>query len=135
MRACASAKRPNQESTWIEPEMETEYALLHQQGIAHSIEVYWDNELVGGLYGLALGRAFFGESMFHKVSEASKVSMHRLIDICLAHEISFIDCQISNPFLLSLGAREVNRSTFLDQLDDALRYSKSSVNWNELAKK
>ena len=134
MRACASIKRPNQESTWIEPEMETDYGLLHQQGIAHSIEAYCKNELVGGLYGLAIGRAFFGESMFHKRPEASKTCIHYLTEIARNQGVRFIDCQVPNPFLRSLGAREVSRGLFLSQLKEANPYKKSTINWNDLAK-
>jgi leucyl/phenylalanyl-tRNA--protein transferase len=133
MRGCATAKRPQQESTWIEPEMEVDYTRLHHQGITHSVEAYWDNQLVGGLYGLAIGRAFFGESMFHRMPEASKVCMHQLVEIALIHGIDFIDCQVSNPFLKSLGAREVSRIVFLRQLENATQQSQSVINWGELA--
>jgi leucyl/phenylalanyl-tRNA--protein transferase len=133
MRGCATAKRPQQESTWIEPEMEVDYTRLHQQGITHSVEAYWDSQLVGGLYGLAIGRAFFGESMFHQMPEASKVCMHKLVEIALTHGIDFIDCQVSNPFLKSLGAREVSRTVFLRQLENATQQSRSVINWSELA--
>ena len=133
MRGCATAKRPQQESTWIEPEMEVDYTRLHHQGITHSVEAYWDNQLVGGLYGLAIGRAFFGESMFHRMPEASKVCMHQLVEIALIHGIDFIDCQVSNHFLKSLGAREVSRTVFLRQLENATQQSQSVINWGELA--
>jgi leucyl/phenylalanyl-tRNA--protein transferase len=133
MRGCATAKRPQQESTWIEPEMEVDYTRLHYQEITHSVEAYWDNQLVGGLYGLAIGRAFFGESMFHRMPEASKVCMHQLVEIALIHGIDFIDCQVSNPFLKSLGAREVSRIVFLRQLENATQQSQSVINWGELA--
>jgi leucyl/phenylalanyl-tRNA--protein transferase len=88
---------------------------------------------VGGLYGLAIGRAFFGESMFHRMPEASKVCMHQLVEIALIHGIDFIDCQVSNPFLKSLGAREVSRIVFLRQLENATQQSQSVINWGELA--
>lgn len=133
IRGCATAKRPQQESTWIEPEMELDYTLLHHQGITHSVEAYFENQLVGGLYGLAIGRAFFGESMFHQLPEASKVCMNKLIEIALTYEIEFIDCQVNNPFLKSLGAREVPRTVFLRQLENATKQSQSVINWDELA--
>jgi leucyl/phenylalanyl-tRNA--protein transferase len=133
MRGCATVKRPQQESTWIEPEMEVDYTRLHHQGITHSVEAYWGDELVGGLYGLAIGRAFFGESMFHRMPEASKVCMYQLVEIAQIHGIDFIDCQVSNPFLKSLGAREVSRTVFLRQLENATQQSQSVINWSELA--
>ena len=133
MRGCATAKRPQQENTWIEPEMEVDYTLLHHQGITHSVEAYFENQLVGGLYGLAIGRAFFGESMFHQLPEASKVCMNRLVEISLTYGIDFIDCQVSNPFLKTLGAREVSRTVFLNQLENATKQSQSVINWDELA--
>lgn len=129
MRVCASIKRPQQEKSWIEPEMEMDYGLLHQQGIAHSIEAYEHGRLVGGLYGLAIGKAFFGESMFHKVTEASKACMAKLVDIAIRHGLHFIDCQVPNPFLHSLGAREVPRDTFLSELAKACNEKPSADYW------
>ena len=93
MRLCASAKRPGQESTWIEDEMIKDYSALHHIGIAHSIEAFIKNEKVGGLYGLAIGKMFFGESMFHRVTEASKVCLAKLINISTEFGIELIDCR------------------------------------------
>ena len=133
MSKCASIKRSHEAGSWIEPDMQIDYGLLHQQGIAHSIEAYLDGELAGGLYGLALGNAFFGESMFHLSPEASKVCMAKLVEIAQWAGLSFIDCQVPNPFLHSLGAREVKRDWFLDELGQACKHTKSSIDWTALA--
>jgi len=135
MKACADAPRPNQESTWIHKDMQIDYTKLHNLGIAHSIEAYEQDELVGGLYGLALGRAFFGESMFHRKPEASKVCMARLVEIAKEAGFLFIDCQVPNPFLHSLGAREVTRDKFLHQLREAHPEEPSPAHWLSLSKK
>ena len=132
MRACASIKRPGQQRSWIEPEMEQEYGILHHQGIAHSIEAYLEDKLVGGLYGLCLGKAFFGESMFHQGSEASKVCMAKLVEIATQEGFHFIDCQVPNSFLQGLGAREIERSLFLSQLSDATKKGNPTNNWYSL---
>ena len=133
MHACASIPRKNEPSSWIEPDMEMDYGTLHQQGYAHSIEAFQDGLLVGGLYGLAMGHAFFGESMFHQVPEASKVCIFKLVEIAQSFGLDFIDCQVPNPFLRSLGAREVGRSQFLSQLDLACGKRESVVDWAALA--
>ncbi|SFC05119.1 leucyl/phenylalanyl-tRNA--protein transferase [Marinospirillum celere] len=112
---CA-ALRENREGTWISKEMETAYNQLHQQGFAHSVEVWQEEELVGGLYGLALGRVFFGESMFSRVSDASKVALVALARHLEALEFELIDCQVYSPHLASLGAREIGREEFLSFL-------------------
>jgi len=134
IHACATINRGSEQNSWIEPDMELDYTKLHHMGVAHSIEAYIDDVLVGGLYGLALGKAFFGESMFHKVPEASKVCMAKLVEIAQSSGIQFIDCQVPNPFLDSLGAREVERSQFLTLLKNACQEKESVVNWVELAK-
>lgn len=133
MHSCANINRPDQEKSWIEPDMQSDYELLHEQGVAHSIEAYQDNELVGGLYGLAIGKAFFGESMFHRISDASKVCMARLVEIARREGFHFIDCQVSSSFLQSLGARKVPRSIFLSQLADATTQSGANCNWDFLS--
>ncbi|MDA7823861.1 leucyl/phenylalanyl-tRNA--protein transferase [Opitutales bacterium] len=129
IKACAEVPRPGQENTWIEPDMRREYEILNDLGIAHSVEAYIGEQLVGGLYGLAIGKAFFGESMFHYRPEASKVCMAKLIELAKEAGLLFIDCQVPNPFLKSLGAREVKRDQFLDQLNDACEHFPSLVNW------
>ncbi len=131
MRACALAKRPGQESTWIESEMISEYGQLHQKGIAHSIEAYQEGKLVGGLYGLAIGKVFFGESMFHRKPEASKACMAKLVEIARIGGLNFIDCQVPSPFLGNLGAEEVERNEFLEQLGDACMDLSCFVDWSK----
>ncbi|MDR9469296.1 leucyl/phenylalanyl-tRNA--protein transferase [Marinospirillum sp.] len=108
--------RQNREGTWITPEMQAAYIELHQRGFAHSVEVWQDNELVGGLYGLALGRVFFGESMFSRVSDASKVALVALAQRLEELNFQLIDCQVYSPHLASLGAREIERDEFLRHL-------------------
>ncbi len=135
MRQCATIKRPHQEKSWIESDMLADYEVLHRQGIAHSIEAYQSGNLVGGLYGLALGKAFFGESMFHRTSEASKACMAKLVELSLESQLRFIDCQVSNPFLQSLGAREIPRALFLRELEAACEHSSSTIDWKLLKRK
>ena len=111
MRACA-APRPNQSDTWITTGMYAAYTRLHELGIAHSAESWKDGQLVGGLYGLALGRVFFGESMFHRTTDASKVAF---VELCrrLEHAgFELIDCQVETPHLASLGALHIDRDEF-----------------------
>jgi leucyl/phenylalanyl-tRNA--protein transferase len=131
IESCASVNRPGQESTWIERDMIEDYIQLHRQGTAHSIEAYQKGQLVGGLYGLSMGKLFFGESMFHHVPEASKACLAKLVEISKRHEISFIDCQVHTPHLESMGAREVGRSWFLDALEENLNPASSVVDWRE----
>ena len=133
MRACASSKRPNQESTWIEEDMIRDYSQLHQEGIAHSIEAYEKNELVGGLYGLAMGRVFFGESMFHRKPNASKACFAHLAKVTESEGVDLIDCQVHSKHLESLGAREIPRQEYLDSLPQLLAPLASVVNWKRFS--
>ena len=116
MDACSKAPREGQDGTWITAEMKSAYGHLHRLGIAHSVECWQDNVLVGGLYGLCLGNVFFGESMFHKVTDASKVAFYSLAQIAKKMELGFIDCQMPTDHLLSLGAEVMSRSDYLDLL-------------------
>ncbi len=111
IRACAEPRSYSNE-TWISPEMIDAYIRLHHEGYAHSIEVYAASELVGGLYGVSLGRMFFGESMFHRVTDASKVAFAYLDRLMLDLDCPLIDCQIPNAHLDSLGANTISRSEF-----------------------
>ena len=133
MRECSTIERPEQESSWIEDDMIDDYSLLHQQGIAHSIEAFLDGERVGGLYGLAMGKVFFGESMFHKVSDASKVCFAFLIELASSYGIKMIDCQVHTPHLASLGAREIPRDQFLSDLKLFLDPLTSVVDWKAIS--
>ncbi len=111
IRACA-APRPQQNGTWILPEVEAAYLRLHHLGHAHSVEAWIDDELVGGLYGVAIGRAFFGESMFSLRTDASKVAFVQLVRQLAAWGFGVIDCQIHSTHLASLGAESIPRHRF-----------------------
>jgi len=121
VRACA-APREDSPGTWITPAMQQAYIRMHELGYAHSVEAWNADELVGGLYGLALGRAFFGESMFSRRSDASKICLVHLTKFLESRNFGMIDCQMTTPHLLSMGAREIPREAFcrrLEQLVDA----------------
>lgn len=110
---CAQAARPGQSGTWIVPEMVRAYIELHRAGYAHSVETWIDGELVGGLYCVGLGRAVFGESMFAKRPDASKIALAALVAFCRRHGIGLIDCQQNTAHLAGLGAAELPRERFL----------------------
>jgi leucyl/phenylalanyl-tRNA--protein transferase len=116
MHRCSSVKRVGQEGTWIMPEMIDAYTTLHQLGYAHSVEVWEDDVLVGGLYGIALGRIFFGESMFAEKPNASKVGFIQLAKHLAAKGFLWIDCQQDTPHMRTLGADLVEENDFLDIL-------------------
>jgi leucyl/phenylalanyl-tRNA--protein transferase len=113
MRRCSEVPRPGQDGTWITEEMIAAYCELHRRGVAHSVEVSWQGELVGGLYGVALGRLFHGESMFHLKADASKVGFATLVARLAAAGYVLIDCQVPTAHLASLGAFAVDRAEFL----------------------
>jgi leucyl/phenylalanyl-tRNA---protein transferase len=110
--ACANAPRDGQNGTWIVPEMQAAYTALHHAGHAHSIEVWRDDLLIGGLYCTVVGRAVFGESMFARATDASKIALCALVALCRAQGVAFIDCQQNTEHLASLGAREWPREDF-----------------------
>lgn len=118
--ACAAGKTRKQEGTWITAEMQAAYGELHRLGVAHSVECWEQGRLIGGLYGVALGRVFFGESMFHHETDASKVAFVRLVRQLEAWGFLMIDCQQPTDHLLSLGATLLNRDDFLDRLELAV---------------
>jgi len=120
IRACA-ADRAAQKGTWITPQMLGAYEQLHLEGWAHSIEVMDDNELVGGVYGLCIGRVFFGESMFSAQANASKIALFALTKHMLANSMPVIDCQVESPHLLTLGARMMPRAEFVRTLNEACK--------------
>jgi leucyl/phenylalanyl-tRNA---protein transferase len=122
IRACAAPRRSGPD-TWLNPEMIASYEQLHELGFAHSVETYDAGRLVGGLYGIALGGVFFGESMFSVERDASKVALARLVEECRARDIRVIDCQVASGHLASLGAREVSRAQFVALLR---RYARRS---------
>ncbi|MEJ7687530.1 MAG: leucyl/phenylalanyl-tRNA--protein transferase [Variovorax sp.] len=117
--ACSQAPRAGQSGTWILPEMVRAYEALHRAGHAHSVEVWVDGELQGGLYCVAIGRAVFGESMFALRADASKIALAALICFCRRHGIAAIDCQQNTGHLASLGAHEVPRERFLSHVATA----------------
>lgn len=110
---CKDIDRADQGGTWITDEMERAYINLHELGYAHSVEVWLENELVGGLYGIKLGNIYFGESMYSKVSNASKIGFIHLIKDLSEKGVEMIDCQIKTDHLISLGAKEISRQKFL----------------------
>jgi leucyl/phenylalanyl-tRNA---protein transferase len=115
--------------TWITAEMLEAYGHLHKQGYAHSVETWKDGQLVGGLYGVALGGAFFAESMFTRVPDASKVALVSLVRQLQAWEFRIIDCQQSSPHVMRLGAEEIPRREFVDQLTTALALPNRQRHW------
>jgi len=121
IRACATTPRPDEQGTWINPEIITAYERLHHEGDAHSIEA-WDGEnLAGGLYGVDAGGVFTGESMFHTRSDASKLALLHAIEHLRARGCTFFDCQVMTPHIRALGAREIPRARFLDLLAEEQR--------------
>jgi leucyl/phenylalanyl-tRNA--protein transferase len=113
---CSTIKRDGQRGTWITDEMIEAYIKLHELGFAKSVEVWQNNELVGGLYGIDIGHIFCGESMFSKVSNASKVAFITLVQNLQIRKYTLIDCQVHNDHLESLGAREIERAAFIEML-------------------
>ena len=118
--SCKRVHRKKQRGTWITNEMRDAYIELHHSGFAHSIECFTNNHLVAGLYGVSLGNLFFGESMFQRATDCSKLALVGLVQIMKENKSKMIDCQVSNPHLLSLGATEVTREKFLDLLSKGL---------------
>lgn len=112
---CAESSA-NRSATWITNDMIKAYTNLHLAGFAHSIEVWHENQLAGGLYGVSLGKLFFGESMFHRATNASKIALFYLLKHCQSLQFPLVDCQMPNPHLMSLGAKEVSREDFLRYL-------------------
>lgn len=129
MHACASSRK-GQTGTWIHPEMIAAYTALHDMGLAHCVETWMGGELVGGLYGVALGQVFFGESMFSRVSDASKIALVHLAKQLQRWEFGLIDCQVKTGHLTSLGAREIPRSEFSQQLDRLIADTKPGNKWS-----
>ncbi len=112
IHSCALARRPGQNGTWITNQVIDGYTELFKLGYAHSFEIWIDNELAGGLYGVALGKVFFGESMFHRVTDASKIAFVHMVQHIRNKGFKMIDCQMKTSHLISLGAREISRKEF-----------------------
>ncbi|MFT3811938.1 MAG: leucyl/phenylalanyl-tRNA--protein transferase [Acidovorax sp.] len=137
IRACAHARRPGQSGTWILPDMVAAYEAFHAAGYAHSVETWVDGRLAGGLYFIALGRAVFGESMFARATDASKVALAALVCLCRAQGVEMIDCQQNTRHLASLGAHEIPRAVFLAHIQRAQAqgsgpWAFNPVHWGEL---
>jgi leucyl/phenylalanyl-tRNA--protein transferase len=128
MQACAEP-RPEQNGTWISDEMIAAYCALHEQGFAHSVETWIDGELAGGLYGVALGRMFYGESMFTRAADASKIALVHLTRQLERWQFGMIDCQMYTPHLVSLGARAISRADFMHKLAELVNYPDASGRW------
>lgn len=128
--ACSVVPREGQRGTWITQEMRDAYLELHGLGYAHSVESWFGGKLVGGLYGVSLGKAFFGESMFHHKTDASKVALATLVDKLRTWGFHFIDSQMTTEHMMSLGAKEVPRRIFLKRLQSALRHSTRRGKWH-----
>ncbi len=129
IQACATVRRKGQDGTWITPEMQKAYVRLHQLGFAHSVESWFKEELVGGVYGVSLGRCFFGESMFSRKADASKVALATLVQQLKAWGFHMIDAQVTTQHLISLGAKEIPRSLFLRRLKKALSFPTMKGKW------
>lgn len=127
---CATTPRPGQDGTWITTAMQRAYADLHRLGFAHSVEAFDGDRLVGGLYGVSLGRAFFGESMFSVADDASKVAVCHLVAELRALGFHFVDCQVQTPLFASLGAKEVPRAVFGERLARALLFPTRQGRWS-----
>ena len=126
---CADSRRESA-GTWITDEMQTAYSSLHDKGYAHSVEVWAGNDLVGGLYGVALGKVFFGESMFSKEDNTSKLALVYLIRQISRWGFELIDCQVSSDHLFTLGAIEISRSEFLQDLNNLLQFKDKIGKWS-----
>ena len=129
IQKCAATTRKHEDGTWIIPEMISAYKKLHELGFAHSVETYSDGELVGGLYGISLGRAFFGESMFYTERDASKVALSALVDRMIEWDFLLIDAQQNTEHLGSMGAGPVSRLEFLLVLEEAMKYPTIKGKW------
>ena len=129
---CAATPRPGQNGTWITDEMNAAYVRLHELGWAHSVETYLDGRLVGGLYGLAIGRMFYGESMFSHCTDASKVAFAHLIAGLRQLDFGLIDCQMHTEHLASLGGCEISREDFFQQVGQLTQAGPDQRPWHAL---
>ena len=128
IQACAAPRREGS-GTWITPEMYHAYVKLHRMGLAHSVEAWQKGKLVGGLYGVSLGRVFFGESMFSRVSNASKVAFVYLVKQLQQWQYALIDCQVSSEHLKRLGATDIKRKQFIELLAQNINLPNTNSHW------
>jgi len=131
MQACAEP-RPGQDGTWITPAIQAAYTALHQRGLAHSLEVREDGQLIAGLYGVSIGRMFFGESMFTRRPNASKCAFATLMHLLATHGLPLVDCQQSTRHLGSLGGRDISRADFLAHIRPLL--AAPAPDWQAMAR-
>jgi leucyl/phenylalanyl-tRNA--protein transferase len=129
MEACAATTRLDQDGTWIVPEMVEAYCDLHEHGYAHSVETWIDGKLAGGLYGVAIGGMFYGESMFHHATDASKIALVHLVRHLNKHGYGMIDCQMHTPHLASMGARAISRDIFAEHLAELVNLPHTAGKW------
>ena len=129
LSGCAGARRDGG-GTWLGEDMRRAYVALHRAGYAHSVETWAKGELLGGLYGVALGRMFYGESMFSRATDASKVALVGLVEELRARGFPLIDCQVRTPLLASLGAREIPRRSFLREIAALVNYAEAPGKWS-----
>lgn len=135
--ACANSPRHGQSGTWIVPDMIQAYVQLHRAGFAHSVETWVNGDLVGGLYFVAVGQAVFGESMFHRITDGSKIALAALVAMCRRFGVTQIDCQQNTRHLASLGAAELSRESFANAVATAARQAApqwvfSPVYWDDI---
>ena len=127
---CGEVPRKGQQGTWITSEMRDAYIALHKLGFAHSVESWFEGELAGGLYGVSLGKCFFGESMFFHKTDASKVAFSTLLERLKAWGFHMVDAQMTTQHLVSLGAKEIPRSDFIQRLEEALCFPTLEGPWD-----
>lgn len=130
IRACAEPREPGG-GTWITPAIQAAYLRMHELGYAHCVETWIDGELAGGLYGIAIGRAFYGESMFSRRTDASKIAFAHLTRFLLQHDFRVLDCQMTTQHLSSLGGREIPREAFARMLGELTREDRPPARWPE----
>jgi leucyl/phenylalanyl-tRNA---protein transferase len=130
IQGCACVKGKNRDKTWLVNEMRVAYCEMHRAGYAHSVEAWYKGELAGGLYGVALGGCFFGESMFTRMNNASKVAFVYLVKYLQARNFDMIDCQVATAHLKRFGAREIPRRIFLKELEASLQKQTLKGNWD-----
>ena len=126
---CSEVPRFEQDGTWITEDMKRAYIQLYKEGFAHSVEIYVDGTLAGGLYGISLGKVFFGESMFYNKRDASKIALYYLVEKLKEWKFDFIDAQIETKHLKSLGAELISREKYLNMLKNTLKYSTVKGKW------
>lgn len=126
---CSLVPRNDQHGTWITEKMKQAYIDLHKAGFAHSVECYFENKLVGGIYGVSIGKAFFGESMFHHKTDASKIAFNALMQQLISWDFHLIDAQMETPLLKSFGARLIQFEDYLKRLNNALEFETRKGKW------